>query len=427
MKKLLSLVLTVAMLLSIGAFAVAEEVPTAEIVWWAFPTFAQKDAGDPAGTYEQTLIDAFQAKYPTIKVKLDTIDFATGPEKITTAIEGNTHPDVLFDAPGRIVDYGKKGKLVSLNDLFTEEMKADIPNKAIIGACSDGTNYWMYPLSSAPFFMVINKEHFEEAGALQYVNLEGDRSWTTENFVKAVEALKAAGKTPGNVFCKNQGCDQATRALVANLYSAKFTDEAMTRYTIVESEEGKKGLELLKSLVDKGALDVGPDMTGGDEIQLFTEEVLSMAFCWGSSAAKANASKMNFTSLSLPFPSEDGKPELEYLVNGFCVFDKGDEARAKAAKLFVQFLCDSEEVGKANVLATGAFPVRESFGNLYEGNAEYELLASFTNHYAPYYNTMDRFAEMRVQWWTMLQAYLTGAKTLEEATEIYTTESNKGL
>ena len=41
------------------------------------------------------------------------------------------------------------------------------------------------------------------------------------------------------------------------------------------------------------------------------------------------------------------------------------------------------------MLATGAFPVRESFGNLYEGNAEYELLASFTNHYAPYYNTMD--------------------------------------
>ena len=426
MKKLLALTLAVAMLLSIGAVVAAEEQITAEITWWAFPTFAQKNAEDLPGTYEQTLVDAFQAKYPGIKVKLETIDFTTGPEKITTAIEGNTQPDVLFDAPGRIVDFGKKGKLVPLNDLFTDELKADV-NEAIIGACGDGTNYWMYPLSTAPFFMVINKEHFEEADALQYVNLEGDRSWTTENFVKAVEALKAAGKTPGNIFCKNQGCDQGTRALVANLYSAKFTDEAMTRYTIVESEEGKKGLELLKGLVDKGALDVGPDMTGGDEIKLFTEEVLSMAFCWGSSAAKANAAKMNFTALSLPFPSDDGQPELEYLVNGFCVFDKGDENRAKASKLFIQFLCDSEEVGKANVLATGAFPVRASYGNLYEGNAEYELLASFTKHYAPYYNTMNRFTEMRVQWWTMLQAYLTGAKTLEEATNIYTTESNAGL
>lgn len=426
MKKLFSLLLALTMLLSAAGIALAAE-PTTEIVWWAFPTFAQKSKDDAPGTYEQTLIDAFQAKYPNIKVKLETIDFQSGPEKITTAIEGKTQPDVLLDAPGRIVEYGKNGKMVNLNDMFTEEMKADVPNKALLQACSDGTNYWMYPLSTAPFFMVINKEMFEEADALQYVNLEGDRSWTTENFVKAVEALQKAGKVAGNVFCKNQGCDQGTRALVANLFSAKFSDEGMKRYTIVESEQGKKGLELLKGLVDKEALHVGPDLTGGDEIKLFTEKELAMAFCWGSSAAKANAEKMDFTALSLPFPSDDGKPELEYLVNGFGIFDKGDENRAKAAKLFVQFLCDSEEVGKANVLATGAFPVRASFGNLYEGNAEYELLASFTNHYAPYYNTMDGFSGMRLQWWTMLQAYLTGDKDLDTAVGTFNTESNKGL
>lgn len=69
-----------------------------EITWWAFPTFTQ-DGDNPAGTYEQEIIDAFEAKNPDIKVKLETIDFTSGPEKITAAIEAGTVCDVLFDAP----------------------------------------------------------------------------------------------------------------------------------------------------------------------------------------------------------------------------------------------------------------------------------------------------------------------------------------
>ena len=93
---------------------------TAEITWWAFPTFGQENADDPAGTYEQKIIEAFNEKYPNIKVNLETIDFTSGPDAITAAIEGNAAPDVLFDAPGRIIEYGKIGKLVSLDDLFTD-------------------------------------------------------------------------------------------------------------------------------------------------------------------------------------------------------------------------------------------------------------------------------------------------------------------
>ena len=82
---------------------------TAETTWWAFPTFGQEHADDPAGTYEQKIIEAFNEKYPNIKVNLETIDFTSGPDAITAAIEGNAAPDVLFDAPGRIIEYGKNG------------------------------------------------------------------------------------------------------------------------------------------------------------------------------------------------------------------------------------------------------------------------------------------------------------------------------
>ena len=83
--------------------------------------------------------------------------------------------------------------------------------------------------------------------------------------------------------------------------------------------------------------------------------------------------------------------------------------------------------GPKNVVQTGAFPVRESFGDLYAGNDEYGLLAQFTKYYAPYYNTMDGFANMRTEWWNMLQSIFTGVKDVETAVNDYVTASNAGM
>ena len=70
-----------------------------EITWWAFPTFGV-DTG-----YEQELVDAFNAANSDIKVKVEYIDFTSGPDKLTAAITSGTAPDILFDAPGRIMDF----------------------------------------------------------------------------------------------------------------------------------------------------------------------------------------------------------------------------------------------------------------------------------------------------------------------------------
>ncbi len=420
MKKILALVLTAIMVLSMASFAAAEESVT--ISWWAFPTFAQPE-GAAAGTYEQSIVDAFQTKYPNIKVEIETIDFKNGPEKLATALEAGTGPDVIFDAPGRLVAYGKNGKLLSLNELFTEDFKKDVNNPALIEACGDGTNYWMYPLSTSPFYMGLNKKQFEESGAIEFVNLEGDRTWTTENFLKALDKLHEAGLKGGSVYCGGQGGDQGTRALVSNLFGATIANDDMSKFTI-NSAEGKQALDLIKELADAGKLEKGTDIVAGDELQLFQQGILSMTFCWGTSNAKNYASD-EFEAISVPFPSNDGVPALEYLVNGFSVVDNKDEKRAEAAKTFVQFLCDDAEWGVKNVLQTSAFPVRTSYGNLYEGNAEYELLASFTKYYAPYYNTMNGFTEMRKEWWGMLQAILTGNKTVEVALADYDAAVNK--
>lgn len=389
------------------------------ITWWSFPTLGTD------GAAEKELIAAFEAANPDVKVKLEMIDFTSGPNKLTAAIEGGAAPDVLFDAPGRIIEYGRNGKLVSLDDMFTSELKADVSSAALLEACSDGTTYWMYPQSSSPFCMSINKEMWEKAGAFQYVNTQGARTWTTENFIKAMEALGKAGYVGINVYCGGQGGDQGTRALVANLYGATIADAKNTQYTM-NSPEGAKALALLKDLYKKGNIDAGLGIAAADELQLYQKGMIASSICWGTSAAK-NYKSDSFTQFTLPFPSDDGIPELEYLVNGFCVFDNKDNARAEAAKRLVAFICDDPTYGPISVKAAGAFPVRNSFGNLYEGNDEYRLLSDFTKYYGGYYNTMKGFAAMRTQWWNMLQFIFTESKSVETALADYAKVANANL
>ena len=419
MKKLFALLLTLAMVLSLAACGgKKEETPApddsgnetaaqTEIVWWAFPTFGV-DSG-----YEQELADAFMAANPDVKITVETIDFQSGPDALTSAITAGTAPDILFDAPGRIIEYGNAGNLVALDDMIGE-LKGDLASESLLDTCvgADGS-YYMYPISSSPFYMGLNKEMLEKADALQYVNLEGDRTWTTENFVKMCEALRDAGvcMTPGIVYCGAQGGDQGTRALVNNLYSGTIVGSD-GKWNV--GENGVKALELLKTMYDNKSMDAGFSMAAADELQQFQQETCAMTFCWGTSNAKSYASE-DYTQISVPFPSDDGVPELEYLVNGFCVFDNGDDAKAEASKRFISFICDDAEWGPKSVVQTGAFPVRASFGNLYEGNDEMSLLASWSQYYGPYYNTRAGFAAMRPLWFNMLQQVFNGTPAQEAA------------
>ena len=436
LKKVLALLLALAMVFALASCTVEQnptptndpgettpgtETQQVSIEWWAFPTF-----GNATG-YEEELIAAFNEVHPEIEVKLTIIDFTSGPQTLTAAIEADTAPDVLFDAPGRIIEYGKAGELADLNDIIGEA-SGDM-SEAVLSACSDGTDYWMYPLSSAPFYMGINLEMFEAAGADQYLNLEGDRAWTTEDFQNACKALADAGYTPGIVYCGGQGGDQGTRALVNNLYSGQFTNADHTAYT-ADSEENIKGLQLLVDLVNEGVLTADPSIVAGDEIALFCNGTAKMSFCWNASAAVSNKASLaeGIDPLPMAFPSDDGVPELCGGIWGFGIFDNGDEAKAAAAKEFIKFVCDDAEQGPQSVYATGFFPVRASFGDIYTGTdkAENAEFAIFMPYLGDYYNVTPGWNTQRTEWWNMLQRIFAGGDVATEV-GVYVTNSNASI
>ena len=269
--------------------------------------------------------------------------------------------------------------------------------------------------------MAVNLDAFKEAGADQYLDLE-THTWTTDDFVKAVEALYAHYQdTVGAVYCAGQGGDQGTRALVNNLYGGSYTNPEHTAYTW-NTPENVKALELLKGM-DGIAFDAS--LAGGDEIAKFYQGVLKMAFCWNIAQqldpnAAGTGSGLTVTGeeiVFMSFPSETGEAKLQGGIWGFGIFDNGDAARIDAAKQFIKYMADSaatvDAVKAANYFAVRTTAEGTDLSAIWADNEimnEYQVLMP---QLGDYYQVTSGWAGQRTEWWTMLQEIGSGADVTE--------------
>ena len=393
----------------------AAEAPaggSTDITLWTYPIGGWGDSAVVDG-----LIASFNAAHPEINVTVEYLDYTNGDDQVNTAIEGNQAPDVILDGPERLVaNWGARGLMVDLADLWTDDAKAAIYD-SVENACqsNDGV-FYEYPLCMTAHTMAINRDVFEAADALQYLD-EENRTWTTDNFVKAVQAVYDSGQTNvGAVYCSGQGGDQGTRALVNNLYSGTFTNPEHTEYT-ANSEENIKALELLKSM---DGINFDASIAGGDEINLFCNGTLAMAFCWNVSQEKNNAETIGFDVLPMAFPTDSGDPELCGGIWGFGIFNNGDEAKIAAAKTFIDFMANDQTQVVESVKASNYWPVKD-LGNIYEEDELMTEYSTFIPYMGDYYQVVGGWAEARTAWWNMLQQIGTDADVATAVEEFVTT------
>ena len=380
-----------------------------EITLWTYPI---GDWGTEATV--KTLTDAFTAE-TGIAVKVEYLAYADGDDKVNTAITAKSTPDLIMEGPERLVaNWGANGYLVDLKDMFDDTDMAEINavNEGVMNACThtNGAIY-EYPLVMTAHCMAVNLDAFKEAGADQYLNLE-TRTWTTDDFLKAVDALYAKyGQTVGAVFCAGQGGDQGTRVLVNNLYGGTFTDAAHTKYTW----DDEKNIQALAKLKEINGIDFDASLQGGDEIAKFYQGILKMAFCWNiaqqlnpNSANTGEGLTQNGEEIAfMSFPSPDGTAKLNGGIWGFGIFDNGDAARIENAKKFIKYMADSAHTVEA-VKTANYFPVRSAaegtdLSGIWADNKtmnDYQILMPFLGDY---YQVTKGWAGARTAWWNMLQ------------------------
>lgn len=402
----------------------------ASISWWTYPVFVQ-DEGQEEGAYEQTLIQEFNKKYPNIRVELKMLDYTQGPDEVQALIDGEglELPNVLLDEPGRIGIYAKEGVLTDLTSMFTEEMVADVVSEGILSACRNEGAYVMYPFSASNYVMAFNRSMIEGSGAIELMNREGACTWTTEAFEQVLERLGNSQFNGGILYCSGIAGDYASRSFLTNLYDGSLMNEDGTAYTM-NSEANQQALTKVKEWMDKGWVLNGSGSTGADAVSSFVNGDNSFCLLWSLPQALVNAQAVQENGVEvvvMPYPSEDGVPELEYMLKGFCIFKTEDEKQEEASRYLVDFLCNDESKAAENVVRSGGFPVRTSMGDVYGGNEEALLYEALLPYSGTYYNHVEGFEEMRVYWYQMLAEILNGEYSVKESTDSFVEYANKTL
>lgn len=374
---------------------------TTELVLWTFPV---GNWGNP--TSVASMLTDFHKAHPDIHVSVEYLNYDNGDEKINQAFSDGCMPDLILEGPERLVaNWGEKGWMVDLSELW-ETDTADAIYDNIRTACQHRNGeYYVFPICMSAHCMAINYDMFREADALQYID-EETHTWTTDDFVKAVQALnayEAAQGQLGNVgilYCKNQSGDQGTRALVNNLYGGTFTNATHTSYT-VDSEENKKALQLL---YDLEGITYEPSLTSADAIDLFCKKESAMCFCWNVSMEvqqTINHPDLDFEVFPMAFPTDEGTPKLQGGIWGFGIFDNGDEEQIMAAKTFIRYMTENDVPYTRAVRAASYWPVRD-MGNIYENDMLMTEYSIFTPYMGDYYQISPEWAKARTAWWQLL-------------------------
>ena len=415
MKKLIAMLLALVMILSLGACTV-EEAPVATeapVVETEAPAAGNEET-EPAGpavaneitlwTYpiggwgNQDTVNALMAAFEAetgIKVTVEYLDYTNGDDKVNTAIEGGQAPDIVMEGPERLIaNWGAKGLMVDLSDCGPAGTY-----ESVMASCTsaNGEVYEM-PVCMIAHCMAINRDAFEAAGALQYLN-EETRTWnSTEDFYKAVEAVAAAGNEyVGVIYCGGQGGDQGTRALITNLGGGTYANAEHTAYTYASQENATA----LSRLYNTKGISFDTAIVASDEIQNFVNGTFKMAFCWNISQEVNNADAIGFDVLPMAFPA-DGTPSLQGGIWGFGVFNNGDEAKIEAAKTFIKFMTEDDAQYTKAVEATTFAPVRDLEG-VYATNELFPEYAQLSPMMGDYYQITTNWTQARTEWWNMLQ------------------------
>ncbi len=145
-------------------------------------------SGEPAeiAAY-QTLVDAFQAKYPNIKIDLRSVASSSDYLKqLVTAYSAGNAPDVVLLNHRRVPQFAALGGLEPLGPYLDKSKvlhAADLYSQALDAYKYDGKT-WCIPQNASSLVVYYNRALFDAAGVAYPA-----AGWTWNDFLKAARAL----------------------------------------------------------------------------------------------------------------------------------------------------------------------------------------------------------------------------------------------
>lgn len=253
MKKMMAILIVMAMLTSFSLCAGAEEL-SGTVTMWSFPLSPDDQA------MFAPIVEAFNELYPNVTIDIQHLPWSGRYEKMLTAIAGGEAPNVVYLNDFQVPLFASTDNLVPMTELYTmDELNAMYTEGSLNAISYDGVVYAMPILQNSLGYMY-NVDLFVEAG------LDPDNPPTTWDELK--EAAVKLTKTDANGEIVQAGIryDLNRPSPITSIMNfvwqagGDILDE--NGNVIINSEASAIALNYVKSLFDEGYAQKS-NMTGG--------------------------------------------------------------------------------------------------------------------------------------------------------------------
>ncbi len=294
---------------------------------------------DPSVTQIDQVISAmaadFSASYdgPPVEITVEVFEQGLYDEAIIGALGTDHEADILYGDFFNMSTYVHTGRVVPLDDVVTDERRADIYDY-LWDRGTVGGRVYLLPYLARQNVLAYNKELFRQAGLESFIDDDAIQSWTLAEWEQVLDTLAARlpeGAYPLMMYAHSSQGDTHTMTLL-RCCGARFFDED-GRFALSEPE-GVAGLRWIQSGVARGWY---PPHAENLEIEdcssLFRNGQLALYMVNNVSIGRYGDS---IGLVNFPGPGPEGCATS--FVSGFEVFDNGDAQKVQVAKDFLAYV-----------------------------------------------------------------------------------------
>lgn len=225
----------------------------------------------------------FTAAYPNITIVEEKVPYGDLQKKLLVYVASNDAPDIMMGRTDFVDGYHFGQIALPLQDYFSADYLADIPEN-LRAAASSGGNLYCVPWETSVMLLYFNRDLFAKAGVETPPEVDGlEGGWTDEEFIATLEevnanlkaagdeqswALAAAGQGNGgpganysqleSIWIRSQGDPNAAKESSAYKTLMGISDDGLSVTGYVDTEEAIKGMRFYQSLFSKGLTPLGP-------------------------------------------------------------------------------------------------------------------------------------------------------------------------
>ncbi len=358
----------------------SEVIEDATIEWWNRPIwpgglFGMEDSADKKGAeWPQAIITKFNKEFPNITVNFTVLEGQDAPQKLAVAALAGTAPDITYVDSTSVIEY--QGLIEPIDEtMFASEKDKYMPEMIQKGSYDGKLYYW--PLYYETIGLVVNLDIAKERGVENLVPAEdSDRTWTTDNFLKFVQACTYDTNSDGEPDVYGTGLAGANSFYFNNYFLMSFGAQAFNAdrtEILFGSEKGLNGLKFLSDLVHK--YKVVPQgaaaLKYGDMRTMFLQKKIAVIPTFPNIAIlikngiEKGDIKEPFNFRPVKWPNAPGEKAVNGVSPfGFCIFNQDNDNTRKAANAFARFLTNDENMSTVSK-NIGIFPSKKSVGNIY--------------------------------------------------------------